>query len=45
MAFRKGRDSRQIFKVRSGRVREMGIADARLTKGDRRAKRFFRQGR
>jgi len=43
--FRKGRNSRQIFKVRSGRVREMGIADARLTKGDRRAKRFFRQGR
>jgi len=29
--FRRGRNSRQIFKVQGGRVREMGIADARLT--------------
>jgi hypothetical protein len=43
--FRKGRNSRHIFKVQRGRVREMGIADARLTKGRVRAKRFFRQGR
>jgi len=43
--FRKGRNSRQIFKVQGGRVREMGIADARLTATTPRAKRFFRQGR
>jgi hypothetical protein len=43
--FRKGRNSRQIFKVQRGRVLEMGIADARLTAGTQRAKRFFRQGR
>lgn len=43
--FRKGRNSRHIFKVQGGRVQEMGIADARLTAGTRRAKRFFRQGR
>jgi len=43
--FRKGRNSRHIFKVQRGRVREMGVADARLTNGRVRAKRFFRQGR
>jgi alpha-glucosidase (family GH31 glycosyl hydrolase) len=43
--FRKGRNSRHIFKVRGGRVREMGIADARLTESRARAERFFRQGR
>jgi hypothetical protein len=43
--FRKGRNSRHIFKVQRGRVLEMGIADARLTQGRKRAKRFFRQGR
>jgi len=43
--FRKGRNSRHIFKIQDGRVREMGIADARLTRGRKRAKRFFRQGR
>jgi hypothetical protein len=43
--FRKGRNSRHVFKVQRGRVLEMGIADARLTKGRARAKRFFRQNR
>jgi hypothetical protein len=38
----RGRRARLVFKVRGGRVREVGIADLALTRGRRPAKRFMR---
>jgi hypothetical protein len=41
----RGRTSRLAFKVRGGRVREVGIADRRLTASRRGTKRFLRSFR
>ena len=38
---KKGKRSRLLFKVRGGKVREVGLADSRLTSSRRRAKRFL----
>ena len=40
-----GRRARLVFKVRNGRVRELGIADKRLTRTRRGARRFLRTWR
>jgi hypothetical protein len=38
----RGRAARLVFKVRGGRVREVGIADFALTRGRQQARRFLR---
>jgi hypothetical protein len=38
----RGRLSRLVFKVRRGRVREIGVASLRMTRGRRGARRFLR---
>jgi hypothetical protein len=42
---RKGGGARQVFRVSRGRVREVGLADARLTRTRRGALRFLRSFR
>jgi hypothetical protein len=39
---RRGRGGTLLFKVRRGRVRELGIASSRSTRGRRSAGRFLR---
>ena len=43
--FRRGTRARQVFKVQGGRVREVGLADVKLTRSRTSAKRFFKSGR
>jgi len=38
----RGRRARMVFKVRAGRVREVGLADLRLTSTQLKARRFLR---
>lgn len=42
---RRGSRARQVFRVQGGRLREVGLADLRLTRTRALAKRFFRSGR
>ena len=42
---RRGKGVTLVFKVRRGRVRELGLADARLTRTRARARRFLRSYR
>jgi len=42
---RRGSRARQVFRVRSGRLREVGLADLRLTRSRALTKRFFRSVR
>ena len=38
----RGKRSRVLFKTRAGKVREIGVADLRLTRSRRAARRFLR---
>ncbi|MGI9095456.1 MAG: hypothetical protein ACR2F4_07785, partial [Thermoleophilaceae bacterium] len=42
---RRGTRARQVFRVRGGRLREVGLADLRLTRSRALTKRFFGSGR